>query len=178
MKVSPELVDVGRGGAPKVKWQQPFDAEITDVFAVQADIADQVADALDLALGTGQKQTLTERPTANLAAYDAFLKGQATGGLDVRDAQSLRKAVNYYEQAVALDSTFAGAWAALGRAQGGLDFNVTPTQAAAAASKTATSAPSRWPPAGRSHGCRSVSTIRRSRWITSGPSRPAARDSR
>jgi serine/threonine-protein kinase len=137
VKVSPELVDVGRGGAPKVKWQQPFDAEITDVFAVQADIADQVADALDLALGTGQKQTLTERPTANLAAYDAFLKGQATGGLDLRDAQSLRNAINYYEQAVALDSTFAVAWVALGRAQGALYYNVTPTQAAAAASRAA-----------------------------------------
>ena len=117
VKVSPELVDVGRGGAPKVKWQQPFDAEITDVFAVQADIADQVADALDLALGTGQKQTLTERPTANLEAYDAFLKGEASGGLTVADAPTLRNAINYYEQAVALDSTFAVAWAALGRAQ-------------------------------------------------------------
>jgi eukaryotic-like serine/threonine-protein kinase len=138
VKVSPELVDVGRGGAPKVKWQQPFDAEITDVFAVQADIADQVADALDLALGTGQKRTLTERPTANLAAYDAFLKGEASGGLDLRDAPSLRNAINYYEQAVALDSTFAAAWAALGRAHGGFYFNVTPTPAAAAASKAAT----------------------------------------
>jgi serine/threonine-protein kinase len=138
VKVSPELVDVGRGGAPKVKWQQPFDAEITDVFAVQADIADQVADALDLAIGTGQKQTLTERPTANLAAYDAFLKGEASGGLDIRDAPSLRNAINYYEQAVALDSTFAAAWAALGRAHGAFYYNVTPTPAAAAAAKTAT----------------------------------------
>ncbi len=127
VKVSPELVDVGRGGAPKVKWQQPFDAEITDVFTVQADIADQVADALDLALGTGQKQTLTERPTANLEAYDAFLKGEASGGLTVADAPTLRNAINYYEQAVALDSTFAVAWAALGRAQGQYYYNVTPT---------------------------------------------------
>ena len=138
VKVSPELVDVGRGGAPKVKWQQPFDAEITDVFTVQADIADEVADALDLALGTGQKQTLTERPTANLAAYDAFLKGEASGGLDRRDAQSLRNAINYYEQAVALDSTFAAAWAALGRGHGAFYYNVIPTPTAADASKTAT----------------------------------------
>jgi serine/threonine-protein kinase len=138
VKVSPELVDVGQSGAPKVKWQQPFDAEITDVFTVQADIADQVADALDLALGTGQKRTLTERPTANLAAYDAFLKGEASGGLDRRDPQSLRHAINYYEQAVALDSTFAAAWAALGRAHGAFYYNVMPTPTAAAAAKTAT----------------------------------------
>ena len=137
VKVSPELVDVGRGGAPKVKWQQPFDAEITDVFAVQADIADQVADALDLALGTGQKQTLTERPTANLEAYDAFLKGEASGGLTTANAPTLRNAINYYEQAVALDSTFAVAWAALGRAQAQYYFNVTPTPVSAAAAKRA-----------------------------------------
>jgi serine/threonine-protein kinase len=138
VKVSPELVDVGRGGAPKVKWQQPFDAEITDVFTVQADIADQVAGALDLALGTGQKQTLTERPTANLAAYDAFLKGEASGGLTIGDAPSLRAAINYYEQAVALDSSFAAAWARLGRAHGSFYYNVKPTPAAAEAAKRAT----------------------------------------
>ncbi len=137
VKVSPELVDVGRGGAPKVKWQQPFDAEITDVFTVQADIADQVADALDLAIGTGQKQTLTERPTANLEAYDAFLKGEASGGLTIADAPTLRNAINYYEQAVALDSTFAVAWAALGRAQESFYYNVTPTPGSAAAAKSA-----------------------------------------
>ena len=77
VRVSPELVDVTPGHAPRTKWQQPFDAAITDVFQVQADIAGQVASALNVALGAGQKQTLTARPTENLAAYDAFLKGEA-----------------------------------------------------------------------------------------------------
>ncbi|HTG49996.1 MAG TPA: tetratricopeptide repeat protein, partial [Gemmatimonadales bacterium] len=88
-------------------------------------------------LGTGQKQTLTERPTANLEAYDAFLKGEASGGLTIADAPTLRNAINYYEQAVALDSTFAVAWAALGRAQAQYYFNVTPTPVSAAAAKRA-----------------------------------------
>ena len=39
------------GHAPRTKWQQPFDASLTDVFQVQADIAGQVAEALDVALG-------------------------------------------------------------------------------------------------------------------------------
>jgi serine/threonine-protein kinase len=151
VKVSPELVDLSRGGAPKVRWQQPFDAEITDVFTVQADIADQVASALDLALGAGQKETLTERPTANLAAYDAFLKGEASEGLTIADAPSLRSAINYYEQAVALDSTFAAAWAKLGRVQGSFYYNVTPTQAAAEAAKRATDRSIELSP-GRPHG--------------------------
>ncbi len=126
VRVSPELVDVTPGHAPRTKWQQPFDAAITDVFQVQADIAGQVASALDVALGAGQKQTLTERPTENLAAYDAFLKGEATQGIVIADPPSLRSAITYYERAVALDSTFALAWAQLGRAHATYYYNVTP----------------------------------------------------
>ena len=49
VQVSPELIEVAPGG--RTKWQQPFDAALTDVFQVQADIAGRVAQALDVALG-------------------------------------------------------------------------------------------------------------------------------
>jgi len=137
VRVSPELVDVTPGHAPRTKWQQPFDAAITDVFQVQADIAGQVASALDVALGAGQKQTLTERPTENLAAYDAFLKGEATEGLVILNPPSLRSAITYYEQAVALDSTFALAWAQLARAHSSYYYNVTPNPISADGAKRA-----------------------------------------
>ena len=64
VRVSPELIQVATGST---RWQQPFDASITDVFQVQADVASRVAQALDLALGAGQKQALAERPTAQPA---------------------------------------------------------------------------------------------------------------
>jgi eukaryotic-like serine/threonine-protein kinase len=134
VRVSPELVDVTPGHAPRTKWQQPFDAAITDVFQVQADIAGQVASALNVALGAGQKETLTERPTENLAAYDAFLKGEATEGLVLANPPTLRAAITYYEQAVALDSTFALAWAQLARAHAAYYYNVTPNPTNADAS--------------------------------------------
>jgi eukaryotic-like serine/threonine-protein kinase len=137
VRVSPELVDVTPGHAPRTKWQQPFDAAITDVFQVQADIAGQVASALDVALGAGQKQTLTARPTENLAAYDAFLKGEATQALVVGSPPTLRAAITYYEQAVALDSTFGLAWAQLGRANASYYYNVTPNPASADAARRA-----------------------------------------
>ncbi|HEY8794275.1 MAG TPA: serine/threonine-protein kinase, partial [Gemmatimonadaceae bacterium] len=137
VRVSPELVDVTEGRAPRTKWQQPFDAAITDVFQVQADIANQVASALDVALGSGQRQTLTEKPTANLAAYDAFLKGEETQGLAIADAPTLRSAIAYYDQAVALDSTFAQAWTQLSRAHSAFYFNVAPNPASAAEAKRA-----------------------------------------
>ena len=137
VRVSPELVEVAEGRAPHTKWQQPFDASITDVFQVQADIANQVASALDVALGNRQRETLTEKPTANLAAYDAFLKGDATQGLSIADATTLKSAITFYDQAVALDSTFAQAWTQLSRAHSAYYFNVAPNPASAAGAKRA-----------------------------------------
>ncbi|HEX5386599.1 MAG TPA: protein kinase [Gemmatimonadales bacterium] len=117
VQVSPELVQVGGGTAPTTRWQQPFDATMTDVFQVQADIASRVAQALDVALGTTARETIAEKPTQNLAAYDAFLKGnEAAGGLITATVPELRRAIGYYERAVALDSNFALAWAQLARA--------------------------------------------------------------
>ena len=119
VRVSPELIQVATGST---KWQQPFDAALTDVFQVQADIAGQVAQALDLALGTTERAVLAERPTDNAAAYDAFLKGEARSqGLGT--VIGLRSAIDSYEQAVALDSNFVQAWTQLSRAHSLLYVN-------------------------------------------------------
>jgi TolB-like protein/Flp pilus assembly protein TadD len=126
--VSPELVDVSQRDAPTSKWQQRFDAALTDVFQVQSDIASQVAQALGVALEAGQEKQLAERPTKNLPAYEAFLKGEeAAVGLSKQDPPSLRKALGFYEQAVALDPRFAQAWARIAYASSVLYFNTTPT---------------------------------------------------
>jgi tetratricopeptide (TPR) repeat protein len=90
-----------------------------------------------VALGARQKETLIERPTQNLAAYDAFLKGEATQGLILRDPPTLRSAITYYEQAVALDSTFAQAWAHLARAHATYYFTGTPNPTDAEAARRA-----------------------------------------
>jgi TolB-like protein/cytochrome c-type biogenesis protein CcmH/NrfG len=137
VEVSPELVDVSPGHPPTTRWQQPFESAMTDVFRVQGEIAGQVASALNVALGAGQKETLSERPTQNLAAYDAFLKGEAAQGLTVVNPPTLRASLTYYEQAVALDSGFAEAWSRLGQAQSAYYYNVTPNPASADAAKRA-----------------------------------------
>jgi serine/threonine-protein kinase len=138
VRVSPELVRVAPGAAPTTTWQQAFDASLTDVFQVQADIASKVALSLDLALGSTERQALTEKPTANLAAYDAFLKGEAASqGIAVTDPASLRRAISSYQQAVVLDSTFLQAWAQLARAQAYYYYVGTPTPAAAELARTA-----------------------------------------
>ncbi len=96
------------------------------MFQVQADIAGRVAQALDVALGQAPKQTLAEKPTTNLAAYDAFLKGEEESqSVGISHVPSNRRAIGYYEQAVALDSTFALAWAQLARAHSSIYYNGT-----------------------------------------------------
>ncbi len=115
--VTPELVEVKDSGAPTSRWQQTFDASMTDVFQVQADVASRVAAALGVALGSGDQKRLSTKPTKNLAAYDAYLKGEeASQGLTLIDAPSTKRAIDFYEQAVALDPAFAPAWGELGRA--------------------------------------------------------------
>ncbi|HMA40503.1 MAG TPA: protein kinase, partial [Gemmatimonadales bacterium] len=138
VRVSPELVQVEPGAAPTTRWQQGFDASLTDVFQVQGDIAGKVATALDVALGDSARHQLEARPTANLAAYDAFLKGEAASQvMSVGDPASLRRAIGYYEQAVALDSAFVSAWTQLARARSILYANGTPTPALAAEARRA-----------------------------------------
>jgi serine/threonine protein kinase/tetratricopeptide (TPR) repeat protein len=124
VRVSPELIQVSTGST---KWQQPFVAALTDVFQVQADMAGQVANALDVALGSPQRAALAERPTANAAAYDAFLKGEAESqSVGTGDQPHLRSAIALYEQAVALDSGFAQAWTQLSRAHSLIYGNGSP----------------------------------------------------
>jgi serine/threonine-protein kinase len=118
VRVSPELIRIEPGAAPTTKWQQGFDASLTDVFQVQADIASKVASALDVALADSARREIAAKPTTNLSAYDAFLKGEAaTQSMAATDPPSLRRAIGFYEQAVALDPAFVPAWAQLARAR-------------------------------------------------------------
>ena len=128
VQVSPALVDVTTGTDA---WEQPFDAPLTDVFKVQGDIAGRVAQALGVALNAGTRQTLTERPTENLAAYDAYLKGEDVAPSQTSDPLRLKRASDYFAQAIALDSSFAEAWAKLAQTQATMYFNgaVSPERA-------------------------------------------------
>jgi serine/threonine-protein kinase len=110
VRVHPELIQVSSGPAT-TKWQQPFDAALTDVFKVQADIATRVAQELELTLAPATARVLTERPTASLEAYDAYLRAQEYERSRGATADIL--AIRSYQEAVAKDSTFALAWAGL-----------------------------------------------------------------
>jgi eukaryotic-like serine/threonine-protein kinase len=146
--VTPELVEVKKAGAPTAKWQQPFDAAMTDVFQVQSDIASRVAHALDVVLEAGEEKRLSERPAQNLAAYNAYLKGEEIWNSTGDDPPSLRKALGFYDQAAVLDPGFSQAWARVSDANSILYTISTPTPALAerarqAAEKAIALAPNR-----------------------------------
>jgi serine/threonine-protein kinase len=137
--VSTELVEVRPRAAPTTRWQEPLEAPMTDVFRVQSDIARGVAEALGVGLDEGTRLQLAKPPTDNLAAYRAFLRGeQISDKLETVDPATIRRALTYYEQAVALDSGFVEAWAQLSKGHSTLYFNGgTPTPAEAEAARAA-----------------------------------------
>jgi serine/threonine-protein kinase len=135
--VMPELVDARAGEVARTRWTQQFDASLTDVFQVQADIAGKVADALGIALADSTRRGLTSRPTASLAAWDAFHQAEELAQGMKADQANLRRAIGLYERAVSLDSTFAQAWAQLSRARTSLYSNGVPDRALAEAALAA-----------------------------------------
>jgi eukaryotic-like serine/threonine-protein kinase len=131
VQVVPELIDVRTGAA---SWQQSFDAELTDIFQVQGSIASQVAGALNVALAPAEQTRLAARPTRSLEAYDNFLKARAISGSSPAE---LRRAIGFYQQAVAIDSSFAEAWGELAYQTSRLYFNGTPLPEIAAEARRA-----------------------------------------
>jgi eukaryotic-like serine/threonine-protein kinase len=117
VEVNPELVEVKGSGAPSSRWQRPFEAALTSVFQVQSEIATQVAQSLGVVIGSSEATRLRETPTANMSAYDAFLKGEAVWRMNMGWNVGFDEMIRSYEQAVAIDPGFAEAWARLSRAR-------------------------------------------------------------
>jgi serine/threonine-protein kinase len=116
--VAPELVAMRGNAAPATEWSESFDAPLTDVFRVQADIAGRVVQALGLRLGVADAQQLAARPTTDIVAYDAYLRAEAfTRRFESGEVAMTDSAIKYYREAVARDSNFARAWAKLAGVQ-------------------------------------------------------------
>lgn len=98
---------------PEVRWQDSFDAVVEDVFTVQREIASRVAGALKLKLGAQEQRQLAAKPTTNLEAYDAFLRGEAIWHESGNDARTVQSAIAQFERTVKLDPSFSLAWARL-----------------------------------------------------------------
>jgi TolB-like protein/Flp pilus assembly protein TadD len=99
-------------------WVEKYERELADVFAIQSEIAQAIAESLQAKLTSREEQALAVKPTNNPEAYDAYLCGLAfearSGSGYSRDA--IPKAISFYESAVKLDPNFGLGWARLSRA--------------------------------------------------------------
>jgi len=99
-------------------WSETYDRTLDDVFAVQEEIAEAIAEALQVSLGVGDRAALVA-PTSDLAAYDLYLAARAR--MRQRGA-GVREAVRLFEAVVVRDSTWAPGWAGLAQAYSLIPF--------------------------------------------------------
>ncbi|MCK5650647.1 MAG: hypothetical protein KAJ42_04685, partial [Gemmatimonadetes bacterium] len=111
VRLTAQLIDARRD---EHLWSDDYDRELSveNIFAVQSDIAQRVASETRAVL-TPEEQTRVEaRPTESLEAYNAYLLGRLLW--DQWTPESFQRQIEYYEEAIRRDSTFALAYAALG----------------------------------------------------------------
>jgi TolB-like protein/Tfp pilus assembly protein PilF len=95
-------------------WGDIYDRNLTDIFAVESDIAKTIADTLQAELTGAEKQLIAARPTSDTAAYELYLKGRLLWGK--RSGDNIPKAIGFYEQAITRDPNYALAYAGLAEA--------------------------------------------------------------
>lgn len=104
VRITAQLID---GRSDRHLWSENYDRELTDVFAVQDEIARNIVNALKLSLTPAQQQLIRKQATTeNIDAYDYYLKGRYF--VDRGDVDSGQK---MFENAIALDEGYALAWA-------------------------------------------------------------------
>src|ERR1051326_4409861 len=92
-------------------WAETYDRKMTDIFAVESEIARTVAETLRAKLTGTAEHVLASRPTANPEAHQLYLKGRFYGSK--RTAKDAQKSIEYYQQAAAIDPNYALPYAAL-----------------------------------------------------------------
>jgi TolB-like protein/Tfp pilus assembly protein PilF len=97
-------------------WADIYDRKLTDIFAVESDIATTIAETLQAKLTGSEKIAIAKRPTANPEAYELYLKGRFFW--NKRTGADLRTAIEYFNQALGKDPSYALAYAGLADSYG------------------------------------------------------------
>jgi len=108
LSISVQLIDARTG---KLIWAEQYDRKMSDLLATQREIATTITEKLQLKLSGTDSKGITKHYTENNEAYQLYLRGRFYGSK--RTASDAQKAIEYYQQAVALDPKFALAFAGL-----------------------------------------------------------------
>jgi TolB-like protein/Flp pilus assembly protein TadD len=113
VRVTVQLI---RAASDSHLWAETYDRKLTDIFAVESEVAEQIARALQVQLTGAEQEAVTARPTENTEAYEAYLRGLALWNSLTTSPQVMEKNVLYLDRAVQLDPNFGLAWASLSAA--------------------------------------------------------------
>lgn len=108
VRITGQLIEVATG---MHLWADHFDGTLNDVFELQDKVTSSVVGAIAPSVTRAEMERAKRKPPDNLNAYDCFLRGQSAMWRNTKDGTD--EAINFYEQAVALDSQFAAAYAAV-----------------------------------------------------------------
>ncbi len=108
VRITTQLIDAL---ADEHVWAEVYERNVSDVFAVQSDVAQQIATALRATLTSAERERIEAVPTENLEAYDLYLRGRHFWYQ--RSLAAFDSAIGYFNQAVFLDPEYARAYAAL-----------------------------------------------------------------
>lgn len=111
VRITAQLVNCADGYQ---RWSESFDRDLDDVFALQSEIARKLVEAMRLALTPQESALLARSGTANAAAYELYLRGQAM--LRDHTDSTLPQAAEFFRQAIRADAEFAQAYAGLANA--------------------------------------------------------------
>ena len=116
VRVNVQLIDAR---ADSHLWAKTYDRDLADVFAIQSEVAQEIADSLKAKLSPAEANTMASAPTKDMQAYDLFLKGefeQRVANSNFRP-EAFDQAARWYKEAIALDPNFALAIAQLAMCQ-------------------------------------------------------------
>ncbi len=116
VRITAQLIDAASGGH---LWAERFDRDLTDIFAVQDDVTQQIVDALAINLTEGDRQRLAPEHTGNVEAYDYFLRGRELWHRLTKETNIAAR--DLLQRAIELDPHFASAHAFLALTHG-LDY--------------------------------------------------------
>lgn len=106
VRVTAQLIDAK---SDEHIWAENYDRTITDIFNIQSEVSKKIVSALELNLTVMEQQNLANIPTQNVEAYKLFLEGKKE--TDKRNSESLTASIDLFSKAIALDSTYAEAYA-------------------------------------------------------------------
>ncbi len=111
MRIAAQLIDVHTGFHV---WVERFDRLVEDIFDIQTEVSQKIADAMKVSLTQSEKESIAQKPTDDLRAYDFYLRGREL--LYRRGKKNTEAAIQMFENAFALDPKFASAYAGLAEA--------------------------------------------------------------